>query len=303
MIFNPFKSPLIKGIFVVVIATSLFSCSSNKTEENSEAQDTTSVEENAAGQKMQNVFYSMPSPIELAQLIKKAGATYNKDILNPADNASKYTSSLSKALNLGVYGADLAYTTIFDQTQESIKCLGAAKKLADGLGISGAFNEQTMKRMQANSGNSDSLLEIITDSYFTSNATLKENEQSNAADLALTGGWIEGLYIGTQVAKTTKNNMAMITRIAELKGSLNNLIAILETHGNDADLTKILNDLKELKVIYDEMPTDTSKPTVTSDSKTNVITIGGASTYTLTTEQLNKISKKAEALRAGIIKV
>ena len=39
------------------------------------------------------IFYSLPSPLETAMLIKSAGATYNEELLNPVSNTSKYTTN------------------------------------------------------------------------------------------------------------------------------------------------------------------------------------------------------------------
>ena len=49
------------------------------------------------------IFYSLPSPLETAMLIKTAGATYNEKLLNPLSNQSGYTTNKSMALNLGIY--------------------------------------------------------------------------------------------------------------------------------------------------------------------------------------------------------
>lgn len=50
---------------------------------------------------------------------EKAGAKYNKNILNDVKNVDKYTSAGQQALNLGIYGADLSYTSVFNHTQEA----------------------------------------------------------------------------------------------------------------------------------------------------------------------------------------
>lgn len=298
MIIDLFKKLLGKNLFIVSVAVLLNSCGTENSSVTSDEKDTTSVVEDENGK---NIFYSIPSPIELGQLMQRAGVTYNKQLLHSPDHVSKYSTTSSKALNLGVYGADLSYTTISDQAQESMLYLNAAKKLAEELGITNAFSQETMKQMEANKGNMDSLLQIISESYFASNEALKENERSQISELIIAGGWIEVLYIGTQVAKTTKDNTKIINLIAEQRGSLNNLISLLETKNGDEDITAVLNELKGIKEVYDETPSNTSKAEVTTDPNTNVITIGGASQYTLTKEQFEKITKKAESLRTQII--
>src|SRR5208283_4389699 len=59
------------------------------------------------------IFYSLPSPLESAMLIKTAGAAYNDKLLNPLANASKYTTNKSMSLNLGIFITDLSFASLF----------------------------------------------------------------------------------------------------------------------------------------------------------------------------------------------
>jgi len=253
--------------------------------------------------KAQNIFYSIPSPIELAQLIQKAGATYNKDLLNPIENVTKYNSNSSKALNLGIYGADLSYTSVFDNnTQESILYLNCTRKLAESLGVGNAFDEKTMDRMQANTGKKDSLFSIISDSYMTTDEMLKESQRQNASALVIAGGFIEGIYLGTQLAKTSKKGADIINRIAEQKGTLDNVIGLLSSGEQDAAVTAILDDLKALQTIFSEVKVSTeSAASVKTNEATKVTTIGGKIVYTVTPETIEKLTAKAAEIRNKII--
>ena len=253
------------------------------------------------GKSAKNVFYSIPSPVELANLVKKAGAVYDYKILNDPENHSKYSTSISQALNLGVYGTDLSMTTIFDRTQESMFYLKSARRLADKLGITGAFSDETVNRMDANRGHHDSLLGIITDSYFNTDEYLKENQRPNVSALIMAGGWIEGLYIGTQLAKTTKNNAEIIQRIADLKGSLENLMSLLEIYKGEEGIDAILADLATIRKVYDNMAVQKNTTNVNTDDKTKVTTIGGGDIYTFSKEQLEEVTKVAAELRTRIV--
>lgn len=292
---------ILRSLLVLSSVTFFASCGSNQDEnQESNEEDTTATVENTNTGK-QNVFYSIPSPIQLGKMLKRAGATYDLKMLNSKDNVSKYSTTASKALNLGVYGADMSYSAIFGQTQECMNFLDCSKKLADELGSSGAFAGETIDRLKKNSSNQDSLLYMISDIFLNSNESFKDNEQGNVALLAIAGGFIEGLYVGTQVAKKLQDNSSVITRIAELKGSLNNIVALLNTQNQDADVAPILADLKEIKAVYDEMQMEEAAPTVKADSTTNVITIGGSAKYNLTKDQLDRITTKTEMLRNKIV--
>ncbi|HRG36946.1 MAG TPA: hypothetical protein PK289_00280 [Bacteroidia bacterium] len=278
----------------------VFSCNnSTSTEDDVAGSDT--IQAKLKDSKAQEVFYSIPSPIETISLLKSAGAKYNAAYLNPIENVSKYTSVTSKALNLGTYGSDLSFTSMFDQTQESMYYLRCANKLASGLGISGAFNESTTSRLESNLQNRDSLLNIISDSYWTTDAYLKDNGQPGVSALIVAGGWIEGLYIGTQIAKTTQNK-EVITRIGEQKLSLENLIGLLESYKADnAGIVAILNSLTELNALYTNVSAPNKSTEASTDKKNNVTTLDNGSTFELTPEQLKAISDKVSDIRNKII--
>jgi hypothetical protein len=300
MIINSIKKFTGKAAAASLVACSMFSCSSESTDKTKETTDTTTTLETNTS-KEPNIFYSVPSPIQLGQLLQKAGATYDKKVLNPLDNVASYTTASSKALNLGVYGADLSYSAVFNQTQQTMSYLTNSKKLAEELAITSSFSTEMMKRMEKNEGNKDSLLQIISELFLSSNEALKENDQSNVSVLVLAGGFIEGIYIGTQTATTVKDNAAIYKRIAELRGSLSNLIMLVATV-NDSEASDILSDLKSIKALYGDAPT-AEKVTAISDTTKKTMTIGGGkSNNTLTKDQIEKITAQVATIRAKIIK-
>jgi len=291
----------IKFVCVIGATSMLFACGSSEETDETVALTETSVENKEKDTKAQNVFYSIPSPIETTSLLKAAGAKYNKAYLNPIENVSKYSSVKSKALNLGIYGSDLSFTSIFDQTQESMLYLRCANKLSSGLGINGAFDDKTTARLEANLENRDSLLTIISDSYWNADSYLKDNGQPGVSALIIAGGWMEGLYIATQIANTT-NNAEIIKRIGEQKLSFENLIALLDSHKTESEsVAEVLAMLMPLKEAFDSVEAKSGETTVSTDKENGVTTIGNNSTYTMTPEQLKLISQKTTEIRNKMI--
>lgn len=254
-------------------------------------------------QKNENIFYALPSPLQLGKILQRAGAGFDKTLLNKTDNVSKYTTTSAKALNLGVYGADLSYAAIFDQSQEIINYLNASKKLADELGASAVYSADIVKRIESNSGKRDSILPLLGEILMNSNEAFKENEQQNIAAMVAAGGFIEGLYIGTKVTEKAKDKAPIIQRIAELKGSLDNMILILEQQKANEDLAAITADLKAIQAVYAEASATEASTEVSSDTTAKTTTIGGGTTYSLSEEQFKKISDLAAALRTKITKI
>jgi hypothetical protein len=301
MIINSIKKHSVNVGIVTISALLLFSCGTSSSSDSKGTNDSVPALDSIPKIHSENAFYSIPSPIQLGQMLQRAGATYDIKLLNSVDNVSKYSTTKSKAMNLGVYGADLSYSAVFNQTQQTMTYLEKSKKLAEELGLTTSFSAEMMKRMEKNAGNKDSTFQIISELFLSSNEALKENDQSNISVLVLTGGFIEGMYVGTQVAKTVKDNKAIYARVAEFKGSLNNLIMLVSTV-NDAADSDILTDLKKIKAVYDETPVSAEKPVTTVDTTKKVMTIGGKSHYNLSKEQIEKITALVETTRTKIIK-
>jgi hypothetical protein len=147
-------------------------------------------------------LFSIPSPIQTALLIQKSGVTYDKAILNAGNKNGQYASDYARSLNLGIYGADLGYVSMYNQTQDALGYLGALKNLADKLGVSSAFDQSTMKRINDNISNKDSMLVLVGIAYRASDAYLKTNKRTEISSLILTGGWIESMNFSISAYKS-----------------------------------------------------------------------------------------------------
>ena len=146
------KSDLFKIATALTITFAIGACtpSDKGKNDNSNPADTTTAITKEKSSKAKKVFSTIPSPVETAQILKDAGAKYNPAYLNNAENASKYSTVKAIALKLGIYGSDLSFISLFDQTQESLLYLKCTNTLASGLGITGAFDDNTTTRISDN---------------------------------------------------------------------------------------------------------------------------------------------------------
>lgn len=254
-------------------------------------------------EKAQNIIYQIPSPIEMATLIKRSGATFDPTLMNDAGNARSYTTSIEKAINLGVYGADINYANVFQESSDLMVYLSAAKGLSDQLGISNAFNEATMKAIEANIDNRDTMLHIISEAFWMVDAYLKENDRDNISALIITGGWIEGLYIASKLAIKHKDKKGLAERIAEQKHSIDDLIALIGSYQADNNVNEVLVDLNKVKEVFDKVNIESKTGKTTVNKNTGVMTIGGSSKIEISPETLLEISNTVEAIRNKYIKV
>jgi len=291
-----------KLVVISVITATAIMIGCNGNSGNVEDQIEDSVQTNTPDEfnKAKQVIYGIPSPIETAMLMKRAGAKYNQDYLNPLSNLGNYTSTKSMALNLGVYGTDLSFASMFDQSQASIKYLSATKKLADDLGILNAIDKSIINRMEANVNNRDSLMEIISETFMNSNSFLKENDRAEIAAIILAGGWLEGLYVGCQVAKNTTSNKELIERIADQRLSLSTLISLLSEYKDDPNVQQVLPDMEKLKTVFDKIQTSSSKMEVTEKDGKSIIS--SKSEVKVSPEVFNEICKTSGEIRNNIIK-
>lgn len=292
------KNKILSTLAISSLLISFVNCSSDKSSEENQLEDSLSFVEEL--NKAKQVIYGIPSPIETAMLMKRAGAKYNEDFLNPLSNLGNYTSTKSMALNLGVYGADLSFASMFDQSQASIKYLSATKKLADDLGILNAIDKSIITRMENNINNRDSVMEIISETFMNSNSFLKENDRGEIAAIILTGGWLEGLYIGTQIVKNTSANKELMERIADQRLSLNTLISLLNEYKNDANVQFILPYMNTLKKIFDKIQTSSTKMEVVEKDGKSFIT--STSEIKFTPEVFDELEKNVSEIRSNIIK-
>lgn len=205
----------------------------------------------------QNVFNSIPARAEIIKLISEDKIDYNPDFLNNPDYAAKYALENSRALNLGVYGADLSVTGAFDQTQESMLFLKCVNILAKNLGVSTAFDQRMMDRMEAHKENRDSTLEIIAQSFRKADEYLKQNDRPGTSALILCGSWVEGMYVSCMVAKTI-NSENTIKTILQQEESLKHLVIMTEASHLNADAQYVIEGLKKIQEQIKEANTKNS---------------------------------------------
>jgi hypothetical protein len=194
----------------------------------------------------QNVFNSIPARAEIIRLIGESKIEYNADLLNNPEVAQKYSLENSRALNLGVYGADLSVAGAFDQTQESMLFLKCVNILAKNLGVSSAFDQRMSERMEAHKENRDSTLEIIAESFRKADEYLKENGRPGTSSLILAGSWIEGIYVSCKIAADIKSENIIKTILSQ-EESLKHLINMMEASNLGEDAKYILDGLHGLR--------------------------------------------------------
>lgn len=292
--------------FIVIVF--LFAASCNSDQKKQSKSDEKSLEEvleiddefTDGFNKAKQIFYALPSPVETAMLIKRAGTIYDPSLLNSVDMVSNYNTTLSKALNFGIYGADLSYTSLFSQTQEAIKYMAVSKKIAEDIGILEFMNNNIVSRLENNINNRDSSMAIITECFMTSNEFLKESGRPEIAAIIIAGGWIEGLYIASSLAKGSPYNNELIDRIIDQKLSLNTLIQLLENY-ESKDVSKVLDMINVIYKVYAEIDIVTSKVEPLTDDDSKITSLHAKTDIYISDEVFNDLGAKIDSIRNSIV--
>jgi hypothetical protein len=262
-IFTPQPIPMKKTLPILFLSIIIASVSCNRSanqEEQQKMDSLTSAPDTLSGDKKEMVefklFYTLanlPSPLELINSIYNSSLPFNSDLLNKADNETKYNTAFKKAINYGVYGVDMAYAAFYGQNQDLINQYMVAKKMAGRLNIGETFDQYTTD-FQRNQDKKDSLITIIDRAYTETDAYLRKNNRSMAAAQALTGAVIEVQYISLQVMKSeTMNdkNRQVFDNIYKQKLYLDNLIGLMEELKADKDCAGLLSNLQAQKKVFD----------------------------------------------------
>lgn len=249
-----------------------------------------------------DVIQNISSPVEMANLIKSTGVDFSQQILNNPENISKYSTSYKRALNLGVFSADLGYINSYDKSNIVVSYLLAVKNLADGIRVGQFFDFEALKRMATNSSNLDSLMQMSVSSFNQMDSYLRNQNRSNVSALIITGAWIEGLYIASNVIDKT-NNDELISRLGEQKEIVDILYIILKNYEQNSNFESLIGYIGELKELYKgvKITREVVEPKTIEQDGMLIVVQDEVSHVDISHDVLGKIIEKIKEIRAYII--
>jgi hypothetical protein len=298
--------PLILGVTALSICVVITSCKGKTKGESPKATtEAVSADEQTMEQikTAEKVFNALPTPLEVAQLIKEAGAAFDATLLNPVENRANYTTSKSMALNLGIFVCDLSFASMYDETSLLVNYMEAAENMATGLGILDAIDETTIERLEQNINNRDVIMEIVSETFLNSQAYLEDDEQHAVAATIIAGGFIEGLYISTNMVemKNYKGNK-LVGTIADQKMSVDDMIRLLETYNDNSAIQELLGPIRELKLLFDKVERSSAPSSAQLDRATGVTEITGSALSEMKPEVFTTIKEKVGEIRNAYVK-
>jgi len=244
-------------------------------------------------------LFSIPSPVQTAMLIKESDAEYRPEILIEANDYKSFETNAQKAMNLGVYGTEMAYSSLYENGQKALSYFRAVDYLAKDLGVMSAISPSLIRRLGNNTDKPDSLVFLVSRFYEEGNAYLKENKRYDIAALILTGGWVESSYLTALSAKS--GNQAARDRLAQQKESSNTLLKAVKrtTDANfkKGELFQVLDSIDQVYAQVEKTYTF-QKPETIADQR--VTQIKSKTNYTASDSLFSALTSLLESARKKI---
>ncbi|UII20654.1 hypothetical protein [Fulvivirga ligni] len=286
--------------FSLLLIFGVFSCGQKAEKESEQSSEEFEAAESDLKEQIEEVVYEIPSPSEIPSLLERTGAEYNGSLINSNDKAESYASRNDKAaLNLGAYATDIGYLVSYDKVQEALTYMSSTKKLADDLGVTGAFDASLIERFESNLSRKDSLAILINSTINKTESYLKDDDRNRLAALVVTGSFIEGLYISTALVDSyptdilpeDKRNLVLtplIRVVLEQEKSVKDLVKMLETIENTSPVAEMITKLESLVADYEKLDIEEQIKNNRAD-------------LVLSDATLAEITKKAAEIRSSIV--
>ncbi len=285
-------------VILIFVAFALHGCKGEEKEKNDAVNS-----KNEKVFKFRNKLFSLPSPFHVSNLINKISEDFNNDMLNRPSNKNNYVSTEKKALNLGVYTADLGYCNVYEQYALTSQYIIVVRSLSTELQILNTYTTEILNNIENNLQNKDSLNKIFAESYREADIYLSDNNRDDVSVMIMAGGWVEGMYLMTQISKENQNKH-LIERIGEQKYSLENIVRLMLQYKTTGSIIsdEIQEKFMELKKIYSkiEIRYKYDKHIVLPNEKKTIIV--SSTEIHMTEDILKDITEKVEDLREMIIK-
>jgi hypothetical protein len=244
---------ILAGLFLTLIAITVMTSCNNTGKQDKQANQAaadTIKKDVTLSPENKNLLYQFPTPFEVTMMLQRAKAGFIFNITNSPANVTKYSTEKAKALNLGVYSADLSYAATYNYVDETNKFLACTGKLANDLGIAGVYDPGLVDKVKKFNNNKDSLVNMVTKIFGKTNDFLSKNNRNQIAVLVATGTFVEALYLASALNQVAADNKAISTVIFRQKDNLDKLVTLLTAYNMDSELKPIGDEVSKLKAIY-----------------------------------------------------
>jgi hypothetical protein len=218
--------------------------------------------------------YPLPTSASVIKMLTELEVGFILGITNPAENIKKYYTSASRSVNLGVYGADLSYATLYNIQQEVNTYMDVIRGLANDLNMSKIYNAALYDSIKKNFDNRDRLVQILTNAFNDTYAYMSENDQQSLALLVVGGAWVEGMYLTTHVSEAAYQVSGISKVLLEQKKSFELYIDLTKPYMEDPMISDFVKNLEPINKVYAGLGTSLTFDNI-KDITTAISTIRG----------------------------
>jgi len=195
---------------------------------------------------LKDVYYSMPSPMEIASVVDKYKQNFTSDMLHNTDDAKKYLSTKAQAINLGIYSTDVAFLTVSGNNQYSKQYFSVLVFLANELNITEGINDTLLKSIEKNINDLTKVKELTSIAFFKSDAYMSENSKQKIATYMINGSWLESIYFMLKFGENEPLDANIYHLLIDQRLVLANILKVNEQQDLDNDFSKTMNEIMQL---------------------------------------------------------
>jgi hypothetical protein len=212
--------------------------------------------------EIESHVYPLPTSADVIKMLTELEVGFQFGITNPVENVKKYFISSTRAINLGVYGADLSYSTLYNQEQKVIEYLEVIRSLANELNMSKIYDQEMYTKIKDNFDNRDELVGILEKAFNDTYAFLAENDQQASALLVVGGAWVEGMYLTTHVSEAAYQVAGISRVLLDQKESFDTFLEITAPYMNEPSVADFVKKLDPIKKVYEGIGTSLTEQNI-----------------------------------------
>lgn len=246
-------------------------------------------------------YQQIPTPDRILSIIAGFDKKPDPEHLLDPDQTEDLMGKSEQGVHLGIYSTDLAYASVFGMGEEAMTYFRTVRRLADEVGISSAFDKETLEKFEASIRSGDSLQNISRETYLDAFEYLEKNDRGETLALMVGGGWTESLYLSVRMVDEYDSSDPMVQYIADQYHSLKQLQDFLKKYEDREEVAALLEDLQAVDEAYSALE-QKKKGKSRMEKEDGKMVLSGGSRIEMSEEDFARIEEAVTELRERLTK-
>ncbi|MGE0088605.1 MAG: hypothetical protein AB7S50_03920 [Bacteroidales bacterium] len=239
------NSRLILLTLVLSVAIVNFGCKCSRSDSMQDQEVIDNSDSTSFSQDNEEVL--IPAPSEVLEIILVSDLKFNSLLLAKPTIDKNVILVKHKSLIMGVYVADFAYASMFNQHDVGAQYFNSIQTLTEDLGIDAILKDSYYTRFETNHSNYDSLDLIFKDFSLNVYNSIVQTGNKELLSLIAIGSVVELIHIGLDAVKGDGNNEELIYKAFEQKAIFENFYSnFILINKDKKELQKLIVDLDKL---------------------------------------------------------